>query len=184
MATRKKSARVEAREYWELLSDTGKQRIAGELKQSPPRDDARNVADSGLGAGELALPVLKEVAKLARMSLIWTGRRPPELDPDEAGLVFDGLELLRWDEHGRRIVFSPAESGQFDQVVKKIFEASARDGGLARLNVLDREGLGLISRGLAMLAKKMRSAGAAVGVQNQVNKLQDKIDNARGSTFY
>jgi hypothetical protein len=184
MVTRKKSARDEAREYWELLSWKGKQRIAGELKQSPPRDDARNVADSGLGADELALPVLKEVAKLARMSLIWTGRRPPELDQAQLKLILDGLKLVEPNMEAG-LYGEGDEQTVLRSLRAKISEAS-KAGGLDQLSRLQRSELALSSRAVVLKKRAMLRSGANINMRNynDAGRLQEKLDDAASSTFY
>lgn len=129
-------------------------------------------------------------------------KRAPQLDQPQLKFIFGGLELLRRDilktggvSHVWRFPDAERQNreinrdvGEFEKLVElqKTVLNAAKSGGLVRLNVLDRVDLRLMSEGLDLLKEEMRSLGYEIDMQkyNQVDRVQDKIDNARGSTFY
>lgn len=77
MAARKKSARVEAREYWALLSREV-QKVIEESMTGSMSMDSWDVADIAPGAGDLPRTVLAEVVVIAWLARVRARAADPE----------------------------------------------------------------------------------------------------------
>lgn len=158
---------VQARDYWALLSDKGRHRIAHHLGSEVREPfDSYDVAMVGPGAMDLPSPVLPEVVKLARAYL----RGAPKGDSqqiDDARVRFDAprLKLFPDDQHlaGNRLRMTEAASSDLPTSTKALEgELEGRHAVSLSIHFSKNSNAIILSRIVVERENRGRGVGAAV----------------------